>query len=294
MAKPAAILSTTLPAGWPKYVRSAAIHAISLAQVALTSTRSWAANSWNARIRLKAENDRFRQELSLLQEELRIKDTRMLRIPAQNRPHYPPMERLAILELRAARGWSLTQTADRLLVTTATVASWTRRLNEEGPGAIVQLRVPGNRFPDFVTYIVQRLKVLCPTLGYTKIAQLLCRAGLHLGATTVRRRLRQDHSPKQALPTTKRAAKFVVVARYPNHVWHCDLTTVPTSLGFWISWLPSRCRSVGRSAGGSPSWPTITPGASWDSASSSSNQALWLSGRSLLGRYGRRDAIRAT
>ena len=24
----------------------------------------------------------------------------------------------------------------------------------------------------------------------------------------------------------------------PNHVWHCDLTTVPTSLGFWVSWFP--------------------------------------------------------
>ena len=27
----------------------------------------------------------------------------MLRIPAQRRPHYPPIERLAILELRAVR-----------------------------------------------------------------------------------------------------------------------------------------------------------------------------------------------
>ena len=57
-------------------------------------------------------------------EEMRIKDARMLRIPAQRRPHYPPVERLAILELRAARGWSLSQTARSLLVTPATIASW--------------------------------------------------------------------------------------------------------------------------------------------------------------------------
>jgi len=38
-----------------------------------------------------------------------IKDARMERLPAQRRPHYPPIERLAILELRAARGWSLAQ-----------------------------------------------------------------------------------------------------------------------------------------------------------------------------------------
>ncbi len=74
-----------LPNGWSQRVRSAVIHAISLAHFSLTSTRSWAANSWNARIRLKAENDRLRQELALLQEEMRIKDSRMLRIPAQRR-----------------------------------------------------------------------------------------------------------------------------------------------------------------------------------------------------------------
>jgi putative transposase len=29
-----------------------------------------------------------------------------------------------------------------------------------------------------------------------------------------------------------------VTAKRPNHVWHSDLTTVPTSLGFWTSWFP--------------------------------------------------------
>jgi hypothetical protein len=115
-----------LPRGWSRRVRSAAIHAISLAHFALTSTRGWAVNSWNARVRLKAENYRLWQELALFQEEIRIKDSRMLRIPAQRRPHYPPTERLAILELRAARAWSLSQTARHLLITTATVASWMR------------------------------------------------------------------------------------------------------------------------------------------------------------------------
>jgi hypothetical protein len=58
------------------------LHAISLAHFSLAYTRSWAANSWNARIRLKQENDRLRQELGLIQEEMRIKDSRMFRIPA--------------------------------------------------------------------------------------------------------------------------------------------------------------------------------------------------------------------
>jgi putative transposase len=225
-----------LPRQWPEKVRSGVLHAISLAHFSMTFTRSWAANGFNARIRLKAENDRLHQELALLQEEMRIKDARMLRIPAQRRPHYPPVERLAILELRAARAWSMAQTARRLLVTTATVASWMGRLDEEGPRALVQTRDPVNRFPDFVAYIVRRLKVLCPTMGKAKIAQVLCRAGLHLGSTTVQRILTNRLRPEPAPVSSPFARR--VTARHPNHVWHCDLSTVPTSLGFWTSWLP--------------------------------------------------------
>ena len=140
-----------LPNGWPRRVRSAVIHAISLAHFSLTSTRSWAINSWNARVRLKAENDRLRQEVALLQEEMRIKDVRMASILPQRRPHYAPVERLAILELRAARGWSKQQTAQTFLVTAATIASWMKRIDEEGPEALVQLREPVNKFPEYVT-----------------------------------------------------------------------------------------------------------------------------------------------
>jgi len=30
----------------------------------------------------------------------------------------------------------------------------------------------------------------------------------------------------------------VVTAKRVNHVWHIDLTTVPTGAGFWAPWLP--------------------------------------------------------
>ena len=42
-----------LPHGWPRRVRFAVIHAISLAPMPLTHARSVASNSINARIRLK-------------------------------------------------------------------------------------------------------------------------------------------------------------------------------------------------------------------------------------------------
>ena len=48
------------------------------AQYATVYTRCSAANSLNVRLRLKAENDRFRQEVALLKEEIRIKDAPLL------------------------------------------------------------------------------------------------------------------------------------------------------------------------------------------------------------------------
>ncbi len=237
MVRSAASFGVALPKQWPKYVRSAIVHTISLAHTALTVTRSAAANSWNARVRLKVENQRLRQEISLLEEELRIKDARMRRVPAHHRPYYSPHERLAILELRAARGWSMVQAAKRLLLTTATIGNWMRRLDEQGTAGLVQVPVPVNRFPGFVRYIVQRLKVLCPGMGYVKLAQTLARAGLHLSASTVRQMTRED-PPLQPAPETVRHAARAIVSRGPDDIWLTDLTAVPTSLGFWTSWLP--------------------------------------------------------
>jgi hypothetical protein len=81
------------------------LRVISLAQYAIVAARGWAANSINARVGLTAENDRPKQEAQLLCEELRIKDARLAKIDPRRRPYYhPPTERMAILELKAARG----------------------------------------------------------------------------------------------------------------------------------------------------------------------------------------------
>ena len=80
---------------------------------------------------------------------------------------------MAILELKAARAWSLTQAAEAFLVTAETIASWTKRVDEAGEDALVQIPEPVNKFPDFVRAIVQRLKTLCPAMGKVKIAETL-------------------------------------------------------------------------------------------------------------------------
>jgi hypothetical protein len=203
----------------------------------MAATRGWASDSMNPALRRRAEVDRLPQEIRLLREEIRIKDARMTHIEAQKRPHYPPTERLAILELRAARSWSLAQTARTFLVTPLTIASWTARLDDEGADALVCLPEPVNRFPKFVSYVVKRLKVLCPSMGRVRIARVLARAGLHLGPTTVRRMLRPPRLSKP-IPAQQTASR-IITARKPNDLWHVDLTTtVPTALGFWTSWVP--------------------------------------------------------
>jgi hypothetical protein len=112
-----------LPKGWPRRVRSAVLYVLSLARVAYASARGWAAYHASSRVRKKAELERCQQELALLREELRVKDARMARVPPHQRPHYSPTDRMAILQLRAARGGSLEQTAQVFLLTAATIAS---------------------------------------------------------------------------------------------------------------------------------------------------------------------------
>jgi putative transposase len=227
-----------LPKEWQRSVQAAMVHVIALAHYAMIYTRSWGADSRNSRVRLQADVDWLKQDGALLREELRIKDSRIGRIPPHRRPHYSPTARLAILELRAARAWSLAQTADVFSVTTATIASWSKRLDEQGPAALVQSPTPVNKFPDFVRVIVQRLQTLCPRLGKIQMAQMLARAGLHLGATTVGRlRRSKGKTPPAPRPEPMPQARRVT-ARSANHVWHVDLTTVETSAGAWTSWLP--------------------------------------------------------
>ena len=66
--------------------------------------------------------------------------------------------------------------------------------------------------------------------------------GLHLAATTIGR-IRKEPPAKEPEPPTPPIETMpsvgrVVTADRPNHVWHTDLTVVPTNGGFWASWLP--------------------------------------------------------
>jgi len=234
-----------LPKKWPRLAKSAIVHAIALAHLVVTHVRGWCADSPLKRVRLAAECERLRSEVAMLREELRIKDARLTRVPAKNRPHYPPTERLAVLALKAARGWNLAQTASRFLVEPATIASWLRRIDEEGPDALVQLPAPVNKYPHFLADIVGRIKATFPALGTQRIANMLARAGLHVARTTLRRFLKKG--PRSTEPAPAEASSVAtptaeppkrIISRGPNHTGLVDLTVMPTTAGFWVPWLP--------------------------------------------------------
>jgi hypothetical protein len=75
-------------------------------------------------------------------------------------------------------------------------------------------------------------------MGKVQIAQTLARAGLHLGATTVGRKLREDAAPQPRPISNVPSPGRKIIARSSDHTWHIDLTAVPTGLGFWVPWLP--------------------------------------------------------
>ena len=221
-----AILS--IPRGWNKRVRWGILNTLALARTCFMDVMATKSVSRRKGDRTCAENTRLRHEVELLREEIRIKDARMGRVPCRRRPYYSPVERMAILEQRALRGWSLERAARVFLVSRVTLSNWMGRARRGADEGLLCTRAPVNRFPDFVRYIIQVLKLICPQLGKVKIAQFLCRAGLHLSASTVGRVLREPPAKK----ADSDRKQVLVVADRPNQVWHIDLTTVPIADGF--------------------------------------------------------------
>jgi transposase InsO family protein len=235
------------------------LHAIGLERLALSEVRAGFENSRDPGARLTARLDRALEEIDLLGEEMRILRARLGCLPARERPYYPPAERFAILTLRGRRGWKAAQTARRFLLTPATIASWMRRLDEQGRDALVKTRVPIHRFDDAVTELVHDLHQVAPQHGRRKKADILARAGLHLAPSTIRRLLQKARParrptpspPFRPKPTVRKRVDAgdavdpkpprVVTARHPGHVWHVDVTSIAIGSigsGFWVAWWP--------------------------------------------------------
>jgi transposase InsO family protein len=245
-----------LPRDWSRWVKSALVQAVGLERLALLEVRAGFENSPDQRAALVAELDRSREEVAMLKEEIRIKDARMAVIPIRNQPHYPPPERLAIEMLRARAGWTAAETGRRFGTCASTITRWGKRLDEGGPDALVQTPVPVNRFDDVVTLCVQKAHAGAPGLGRRMFAEMLCRAGVKLAASTARRMVKRPpvkptpDAPKAPSSDGKDSAsggdagstgsgpERRVTSRYAHHLWHMDLTRVASGGGWWVPWWP--------------------------------------------------------
>ena len=106
-------------------------------------------------------------------------------------------------------------------VTAATIASWVKRVDEQGPDALVQIREPVNKFPDFVRFVVQQLKTLCPSMGKRKVTETLARADLHLGTTTVGNILKENPVERAEMAVTTDSTDRVVTSKYAEPPLEC-------------------------------------------------------------------------
>lgn len=239
--KPLDLPEIPLPKSWDENVKRGLLAAFTLAHYTVVNIRAWGHAPSQPLVKHELHIERLEHENALLREQLRILTERAAR--SKSLPHYTAHNRFAILGVQQARGWSNARTAREFLLSAVTIATWHRKLDDdsllESPGG------PVNKFPDFVTTVVQRLKTLFPLLGYRQTAGWLARAGLHLSATTIRRMLKKPvqtpQPPKNTPfpPKTKTEATRTVVAKYPGHVFNCDITTIPTCWGLAISWWPT-------------------------------------------------------
>ncbi|MCL2624521.1 MAG: DDE-type integrase/transposase/recombinase [Planctomycetaceae bacterium] len=233
-----------LPNGWSELTLQAVLHVITLARIVLLNAHHWPDGAECDTLRLRAENDRLKSEIALLQCEIEIKDARFSRLEPKRRPHYLPHERLEILIIQAARGLRNIQIAKRFQVTLQTIRNWIQGKDKDG--TTVQIAEKPTRYPDFVRYIVQQFKACCPMLGRYQIANIFARTGLHMSASTVKRCIdeppidppKTDTLPENPSNETDKPGNHEVQAWYPDHVWSGDLTEVSTSNGFWCHWRP--------------------------------------------------------
>src|SRR5262245_14855507 len=105
------LLSIPVPKDWKSVVKRALLCAVGLERLALAEVRAGFEQALDPRARLVSKVSRLEEALALRDEECRILRARIERLPSQKRPHYPAVERLAILLLRAKCGWNQVETA---------------------------------------------------------------------------------------------------------------------------------------------------------------------------------------
>ena len=239
----AAASEPKLPARWPHEAKAVVLHVLSLSRFIMLWIRMQNLKD------LRLEVDRQEAYVKNLLVVIDLLSARLSRIPAARRPHYTPEERMEILSVRAALGWTAHFTATTFLLADATITNWTARVAEHGEASLLVLKQPVNKWPLFVRDLVLRLAQVSPALGKKRITQMLGRAGLAIASSSVGRIRKEKPAPGACEAAPPRAGSTdpapgsgpkkmrAVTAKHEHHVWHIDLTMLPLASP-WVTWSP--------------------------------------------------------
>ena len=186
-------------------------------------------------VRLLAQRDQEATEGDLLRREVEIFRAQREGIPPHLRPDYRPEQRLAILQLRRLRGWSIQKTAKHFVLHRNTIRAWVRAAEGKGRSSLLAGAVVWNRIDEAVRWATHELRRLCPEpeFGTRSIARQVLRASVQISRSTVQRVLREPEPfrprrparPAMALPMGEKPHHLLTPKRI-NRVWHIDLLSV--------------------------------------------------------------------
>jgi hypothetical protein len=156
-------------------------------------------------LRLLVQRDQAITETELLRREVAILRAQRDSMTPHRRPDYAPVQRLAILQLRRLRGWSVVQTAEHFVLHPNTVHSWIAAVERGNKSSLFDTALSWNRIDDAVRWAVQEIRRFCPEpeFGTRTIARHLIRAGIAISRSTVQRVLREDTHTSLAAPTCR-------------------------------------------------------------------------------------------
>ena len=166
--------------------------AIVLAQ-ACQLARARLASAASPIVRLLVQRDQAVSEADLLRREVDVFRAQRGGVPPHRRPDYRPEQRLAILQLRRLRGWSIKKTAEHFVVHRNTIRAWIRAAEGKGRPSLLAGALVWNRIDEAVRWAVHELRRLCPEpeFGTRSIARQVLRASIQISRSTVQRVLRE-------------------------------------------------------------------------------------------------------
>jgi len=188
-------------------------------------------------LRMMMRRDHAITEVELLRRENAILRGQRENACPHQRPEYSPEQRLAIVQLKRLRGWTLAETAARFVIHENTLRNWIYAAEGKGNSRLLTGAIVWNRIDDAIRWVVHELRRLCPEpeFGTRSIARQLVKAAVQISRSSIQRILREPEPEKPKTPVVSKPAMpppegrkpyHLLLPQYHNHVWHMDMTCI--------------------------------------------------------------------